>query len=118
MQYPGTIDNWIDQSGIQAQAAVDVTPRPLILAAAAFDRGPEKLTRVYGTDFYKLFGYYIDYDKYGQAAIQAANAINNGAELLLKRVVAEDATLANIVVVANVSSSRVQKSVIRRSYIW
>ena len=110
MQYPGTIDNWIDQSGIQAQAAVDVTPRPLILAAAAFDRGPEKLTRVYGTDFYKLFGYYIDYDKYGQAAIQAANAINNGAELLLKRVVAEDATLANIVVVANVSSSRVQKT--------
>lgn len=110
MQYPGTIDNWIDQSGIQAQEAADITPRPLMLAAAAFDRGPEKLTRVYGADFYKLYGYYIDYEKYGQAAIQCANIINNGGELLLKRVVAEDATLANIVVVAKVTSSRVQKT--------
>ena len=110
MQYPGTIDNWIDQSGIQAQEAADITPRPLMLAAAAFDRGPEKLTRVYGADFYKLYGYYIDYEKYGQAAIQCANIINNGGELLLKRVVAEDATLANIVVVAKVASSRVQKT--------
>lgn len=110
MQYPGTIDNWIDQSGIQAQEAADITPRPLMLAAAAFDRGPEKFTRVYGADFYKLYGYYIDYEKYGQAAIQCANIINNGGELLLKRVVAEDATLANIVVVAKVTSSRVQKT--------
>lgn len=110
MQYPGTIDNWIDQSGIQAQEAADITPRPLMLAAAAFDRGPEKLTRVYGADFYKLYGYYIDYEKYGQTAIQCANIINNGGELLLKRVVAEDATLANIVVVAKVTSSRVQKT--------
>lgn len=110
MQYPGTIDNWIDQSGIQAQEAADITPRPLMLAAAAFDRGPEKFTRVYGADFYKLYGYYIDYEKYGQTAIQCANIINNGGELLLKRVVAEDATLANIVVVAKVTSSRVQKT--------
>ena len=110
MQYPGTIDNWYDQSGIQQSAPVEVAPRPLMLTAAAFDRGPEKITKVYGTDFYKLYGYFIDYDKYGQAAIQAANAIDNGAELMIKRVVANDATLANIVVVANVTTDRVQKT--------
>ena len=77
MQYPGTVDNWIDQSGITAQQPQEVYPRPLLLTAAAFDRGPEKITRVYGQTFYKLFGYYIDFEKYGQAAIQAANIINN-----------------------------------------
>lgn len=110
MQYPGTVDNWIDQSGISAQSAQELYPRPLLLTAAAFDRGPEKITRVYGNDFYKLYGYYIDFEKYGQAAIQAANIINNGGELMLKRVVAEDSTLANIVVCAHVSSDRVQKT--------
>lgn len=110
MQYPGTIDNWYDQSGISQSAPVEVAPRPLMLTAAAFDRGPEKITKVYGTDFYKLYGYFIDYDKYGQAAIQAANAIDNGAELMIKRVVANDATLANIVVVAGVTTDRVQKT--------
>ena len=110
MQYPGTIDNWYDQSGISATPVVDIPPRPLMLTAAAFDRGPEKITKVYGEDFYKLYGYYIDFDKYGQAAIQAANAIDNGAELLIKRVVANDATLANIVIVARVSTDRVQKT--------
>lgn len=110
MQYPGTVDNWIDQSGITARQPQVVYPRPLMLTAAAFDRGPEKITRVYGTNFYKLYGYYIDFEKYGQAAIQAANIIDNGGELMIKRVVAPDATLANIVICARVSSDRVQKT--------
>lgn len=110
MQYPGTIDNWIDQSGIKSQPTAEKTPNPLLLTAAAFDRGPEKITRVVGQNFYKLFGYFIDFEKYGQAAIQAANIINNGGELMIKRVVAKDATLANIVIVAKVSTDRVQKT--------
>lgn len=110
MQYPGTIDNWIDQSGIQSQPTEEKTPNPLLLTAAAFDRGPEKITRVVGQNFYKLFGYFIDFEKYGQAAIQAANIINNGGELMIKRVVAKDATLANIIIVAKVSTDRVQKT--------
>ena len=110
MQYPGTVDNWIDQSGISSQQTQEVYPRPLLLTAAAFDRGPEKITRVYGQNFYKLFGYYIDFEKYGQAAIQAANIINNGGELMIKRVVADDATLANIIICARVSTDRVQKT--------
>ena len=110
MQYPGTIDNWFDQSGISSQPAAEVNPRPILLTAAAFDRGPEKITMVHGQDFYKLFGYYIDFDRFGQAAIQAANAIDNGAELMIKRVVANDATLANAIAVARVTPDRVQKT--------
>lgn len=110
MQYPGTIDKWFDHSGIQAHETVEITPRPLMLHAAAFERGPEKLMRVHGEDFYKLFGYFIDVEKYGQAGIQAANIIDNGGELLLKRIVAKDATLGNIIVVANVTPDRVQKT--------
>lgn len=110
MQYPGTIDKWYDHSGITAHETVEITPRPLMLHAAAFERGPEKLMRVHGEEFYKLFGYFIDVEKYGQAGIQAANIIDNGGELLLKRIVAKDATLGNIVVVANVSADRVQKT--------
>lgn len=110
MQYPGTVDKWYDHSGIQVPTPVDVSPRPLFLTAAAFDRGPEKITRVYGEDFYKLYGYSIDFAKYGQAAIQAANIIDNGGELMVKRVVAKDATLANAVIVAHITPAQTQKT--------
>lgn len=110
MPYPGTIDNWFDHSGIQARETVERYPRPLLIAAAAFDRGPEKITITHGEDFYKTYGYYIDFDKYGQAAIQVANAIDNGADVMLKRVVANDATLANAVVCATVQLEQVQKT--------
>lgn len=108
MQYPGTIDKWFDLSNLPTVVA-DVSPRPVFLTAAAFDRGPEGITTVYGTDFYRLYGSSINFDKYGQAGIQAANIINNGGELLIKRVVADDATLANAVVVAKVSADKQQK---------
>lgn len=110
MQYPATIDNWIDQSGITAQPIVEADPRPIFLTAAAFDRGTEKITRIWGDNFYKMYGYYINFDKYGQAALQAANIINNGGELLIKRIVAKDATLANIVIVGRITPDRVHKT--------
>lgn len=109
MQYPATIDKWYDLSNLPTIVS-DVSPRPVFLTSAAFDRGPEGITRVYGTDFYRLYGSSISFDKYGQAAIQAANIINNGGELLLKRVVADDATLANAVVVAKVNADKQQKT--------
>lgn len=109
MSYPATIDRWYDQSGIQ-RIVSDDPRRPLIMTAFASSRGPEGFTRCYGTDFYKLFGYYMDYEKYGQAAIQAAYLIDNGAELLCKRIVASDATLGNITVAAEVTADQVQKT--------
>lgn len=47
----------------------------------------------------------MSFSKHGQSAIQAQKIIDNGGRLLAKRVVAEDSTLANIVLVANVTPS-------------
>ena len=106
---PGTIFNWFDQSGISTD--ITQTPTmPLMLTAFSSDKGPENLRRVHGEDFYKLYGYDISFDRHGQPLLQAANIINNGGELLVKRVVASDATLANTAVVVKVEAESVQKT--------
>ena len=105
---PGTIFNWIDQSGIQKNI-VQTPTMPLMLTAFSSDKGPEDLRRVYGEDFYKLYGYDISFERHGQPLLQAANIIDNGGELLVKRVVASDATLANAAVIAKVTAKSVQK---------
>lgn len=110
MQYPGTIDNWIDQSAITEQHTVDDPVRPIFLTACALPKGPEDIKMVYGDTFYKLYGTTIDSDKYGQIALQASAIINAGGKLLIKRVVSDDATLANAAVVATVKQSQVQKT--------
>ena len=106
--YPGSKVNWFDESKITTGEAVSVDNKSLFLTASSFDRGPEDMIRVSGERFYKLFGNNISFKKHGQAAIQAANIINAGGELLIKRIVANDATLANIVFIATIASSSVQ----------
>lgn len=95
--YPGTIFNWYDQSGLEEQEVVVAENAPLFLAAASFDKGPEDMRIVSGQQFYKLYGNKIDFSKHGQPAIQIKNIIDNGGRVLMKRVVADDATLANVV---------------------
>ena len=102
--YPGTIFNWYDQSQIVVPAVATAENSPLFLTASSFDKGPEDMRIVGGSDFYKLYGNNPDFDKHGQAAIQAARTIDAGGYLLIKRVVADDATLANIILVATVDS--------------
>ena len=107
--YPGSKVNWYDQSAINTNTASTVVDNPaLFLTASSFDKGPEKMIRVSGNAFYELFGSKISFKKHGQPAIQAANIINAGGELLIKRIVADDATLANIVFIATVASNAVQ----------
>ncbi|MDD3121915.1 MAG: hypothetical protein PHC62_00200 [Candidatus Izemoplasmatales bacterium] len=105
---PGTIFNWIDQSGIQREVP-QATIMPTFLTAFSSDRGPEDINIISGEDFYKLYGYDISFAKHGQPLLQAANIIDNGGELMCKRVVAPDATLANIVIVAKVEAKSTQK---------
>ena len=109
MQKPSTTFKWVDESG-QLTLPQTLEVRPLFLQAASFDKGPEDMRVVYGEDFYKLYGTSISYKKHGQPAIQAANIIDNGGELLIKRVVADDATLANLILLARVSQDRTQKT--------
>lgn len=109
MRKPNTNFKWVDQAGSTTDVPV-LEVRPLFLTASSFDKGPEEVIRVYGNDFYKLFGQHISFARHGQAAIQAANAIDNGAELLIKRVVAKDAKLAHCIITATVSQESVQKT--------
>ena len=81
-----------------------VSTIPLYLTAFSSDKGPEELMEVNGDRFFKLFGNRrsISYKKHGQTLIQAAASIDAGARLLCKRVVAPDASLANITLFAEV----------------
>lgn len=108
MRKPSTTFKWVDMSGTTTNTQ-PLEVRPLFLQPASFDKGPEEFRSVYGDDFYKLYGQSISYKKHGQAAIQAANIIDNGGEVLVKRVVADDATLANAIVLAHVSQGQAAK---------
>ena len=108
--YAGSKFNWYDQSGITRDTeVVEIVNRPLFLTAITADKGTEELVRLYGDDFYKMYGRNLSFAKHGQPLLQAGRVIDKGAELLVKRVVAEDATLSNIILVANVSDTEVQK---------
>lgn len=103
--YPGTIVNWHDESYIRTDAIQSVDNTPLFLTASSFDKGPEDLRVVTGQEFYDLYGTNNTFKKHGQPAIQAANIINNGGALLVKRLVAADAMLANITFSASVKKT-------------
>lgn len=107
---PGNEFNIVDQSSkFNSPTLNTITPSPLLLTAASFDKGKEDLMEISGNDFFKMFGEDISFEKHGQPAIQAANVIRNGGRLLIKRVVADDAELANIIVLATVSKTQVPK---------
>lgn len=98
--YPGTIVHWHDESAIGTTTPAVVDNSPLFLTASSFDKGPEDLRVVRGQQFYDLYGTNIDFFKHGQPAIQAANIINAGGRLLVKRLVSYDAKLANKIFIA------------------
>ena len=108
--YAGTKFNWYDQSGItEAVEREDVVSRPLFMTAITADKGTEELVRLRDDDFYKMFGRNLSFNKHGQPLLQAGRIIDQGAELLVKRIAAEDSTLSNIIIVANVSDTEVQR---------
>lgn len=109
LNVPGTYDNWYDQSKVTTPEIKDSAVKPLFLTAFTSDRGPVGLRRVSGEDFYKLYGQYCDFTKHGQSLLQAARIINAGGELLCSRVVAPDATLANLIITATVTGKSTQK---------
>ena len=102
MAVPITKVNYIDRSAIEVTPAiVDTDDSPLFFVVSSFDKGTEKLNVVSGKDFYDMYGTPV-FAKHGQNGIQAQRLINAGARLLVKRVVADDATLANLVLYATV----------------
>ena len=108
MNRPGTIINWHDQV-TSTNVIEEKLVRPLYLQLFTSDKGPETLRTVHGNDFFNLYGSTPSFKKHGQPLLQAAEIVKAGGEILCKRVVASDATLANLVVVAKVSNASVQK---------
>lgn len=106
--YPGFIAEFNDQSDINRLPVTEVRNRALFGSVFTSDKGPEGWTRVVGEDFFNLYGKTISFARHGQPLLQTAMAINAGAEMLCKRLVADDAALANIGIVATVSDTEVQ----------
>lgn len=99
-RYPGTQFKVHDNS--QATAIVQVSNTNIAdavqyLTSFASVKGPEGITLTASEDFYTRYGTQdnIDFKKYGQPLFQASMNINNGAALLAKRAVLDDATLGN-----------------------
>lgn len=103
--YPGTIFNWHDNSRIEtATTSATNDSAPLLMQVISADKGTEDLIEISGSDFDAMYGT-MSFTRHGQSAIQAKNIIDAGGRLLVKRVVAEDSTLANVVLIANISST-------------
>lgn len=83
---------------------------PILMVAAASDKGPERPTLTGGKKFLELFGT-GDFEKYGQISEQTVRSVANGARVFFKRLVAPDSTIANAVVCAELyqTSAQAQK---------
>lgn len=109
--YPGVIIDFDDQSDISSLPIAEVSKKPLYGAIFTSDKGTEEWTKISGKDFFTMYGKNISFSKHGQPLLQAAMSINAGAELLCKRLVADDATLANISLIATVQTKTVKVNV-------
>lgn len=101
--YPATIFNWHDLSEIAVDTPVQIDDSPLFMQVFSCDKGTEEFIEISGADFANMYGT-MNFAKHGQSAIQAQAIVNNGGRLFAKRVVAPDSTIANLVLVANVTA--------------
>ena len=110
--YPGTLVTYVDESEIRTPQINSVRTMPLYAALITSDKGEEEWTRLSGAQWFNMYcvSNNVDFTKHGQPLLQAANAIEAGAELLCKRICAEDAYLANLTVYAVITTKSVQKT--------
>lgn len=106
--YPSTTFIIEDRSHIDDLQINAQNPSPLFAQFFTSDKGPEEMGEYFGSEF-KVFGS-PNFARHGQPLLQAQRLINNGATVLAKRVVAPDSTLANLIVVAHVSSTSTQRT--------
>jgi hypothetical protein len=110
MATPTSTFNWYDNSALNTDSSIpEVENKALFFVVSSFDKGPEDLREVEGTDFDSLYGTVL-FSKHGQNGIQAKHIIDAGGKLLVKRVVADDSMLANLILCARVTEEEVQKT--------
>ena len=100
--YAGTKVNWHEVLMSDAVTETNNESLPLFLCVFSADKGTEEITDFTYTDFRKMYGNNADFFKHGQPLIQAHKILAAGGRVLGKRLVAEDATLANLVILAEI----------------
>lgn len=100
--YPHTEFIWHDQSQIQAVESINIS-KPNILLAFPAPKGTEEIFKTDYRTFHKMYGDKIEFSKYGQPLLQAAVVADSGGIVYCKRVVADDATLANVCITATLT---------------
>ena len=100
--YAGTKVNWHEVLMSDAVTENNNESLPLFLCVFSADKGTEEITDFTYTDFKKMYGNNADFFKHGQPLIQAHKILAAGGRVLGKRLVAEDATLANLVILAEI----------------
>ena len=91
---------------------------PLFMTVFSSDKGTEEVTSLSSEDFFKMYGRNADYFKYGQPLIGAHNIVAAGGRMMSKRLVADDATLANVVICAEIAQESVQKKNSAGQLLW
>ena len=97
--YPKTRFEIVNQTQIQEIPTNSVgTPTALIMAPYTSDKGSEEWELMFGLENFTLRKGGISFAKHGQAQLTVAECLRNGAYVLGKRMVSEDATLANMTI--------------------
>lgn len=104
----GTTITWENQS-TTSTTTTTTDDSTLFLQAFSSDKGPEDLRIVTSDTFEKLYGTSFSFAKHGQPLLTAKRIIDGGGKLLAKRIVADDATFSNLIVMAKVTKTSVQK---------
>lgn len=107
--YAGTKVNWHEVLMSDTSTSNNNESLPLFLCVFSADKGTEEITDYTYADFKRMYGNNADFFKHGQPLIQAHKILAAGGRVLGKRLVADDATLANLIIVAEVISESTQK---------
>lgn len=94
-------------SEVSAPKVYDNSPK--IYACFGASKGTEELFELSGDKFVKMFGD-LSYKDFGQVAVQTRRAVEEGAIIVGKRIVADDAKLAHAIISANVYGTTVQRT--------
>lgn len=108
--YAGMKARWHEITKTRVANSSSNETLPLFAAVFSCDKGPETITELAKEDFFALYGNSADFFKYGQPLTQAHTILNAGGRIFGYRLVADDATLANVIITAEVTSKEENKT--------
>ena len=108
--YAGMTVNWHEVLMPKGNVASSDDSLPLFLCAFSSDKGTEKITTYTIDDWTNMYGSDINFFKYGQPLLQTYRILAAGGRVMSKRIVAEDATLANLIITAEITSAQENKT--------